>query len=109
MHTLSHFQAKKKNNCTNTHGYIHLEREEKYGLFLEKLKGNFIYLLKLLSFSLSSFLFLFASRKQKNETVLLHDGTFGFSSSLKGRVLSEKGIERERGKSPTKRDMLVCV
>lgn len=43
MHTLSHFQAKKTYTYTHIliHAYIHVEREEKCGLFQRNKKANF--------------------------------------------------------------------
>ena len=82
-----------------------MERERtKCGLFQRNRKGNLFFFL-----FFSQLLMLVCIRKQKKETV----GTFGFSSSLKGRICSEKIRERERerrGKEPPQeRHACLCV
>ena len=101
MHTLSHFQAKKQLYIHTYTLYTYIEREEKCGIFQRnKRKESFFCL------SLKTFLFASGNKRKK---LLFHDGSFGFSSSLKGRIWSEKGRERERGKRPTRETCLsVC-
>ena len=101
MHTLSHFQAKKQLYIHTYTLYTYREREEKCGIFQRnKRKESFFCL------SLKTFLFASGNKRKK---LLFHDGSFGFSSSLKGRIWSEKGREREReARGPQERHACLC-
>ena len=103
--TLFPITKPKKKNTLHLCSYVCIksrEREEKCGLFQRNKKGNLFFFL-----FFSQLLLLVCIGKQKKETV----GTFGFSSSLKGRICSEKRREREiRGKEPPQeRHACLCV